>query len=87
MKAAVALIVAAMGFYASVAWAGEAGQSGTAAHAASPVESTRAPERRAPAATPVPKARSSAPEIPTLRLPGKSDREIICACGPIDRHA
>ena len=86
MKAAVALIVAAIGFYAGIAWAGDTAEGPAAGRAATTTEAMQ-PKRQAPAATPVPKARSSAPKVPTLRMPQKTGREVICACGRIDRHA
>jgi hypothetical protein len=85
MKAAVALIVAAIGFYAGVAWAGDAAPA--AAERPATAAEAFAPKRQAPAATPVPKARSTTQKVPTLRMPQKTGREVICACGHIDRHA
>jgi hypothetical protein len=85
MKAAVALIVAAIGFYAGVAWAGDAAPA--AAERPATAAEALVPKRQAPAATPVPKARSTTQKVPTLRMPQKTGREVICACGRIDRHA
>ena len=87
MKAAVALIVAAIGFYAGVAWAGDAAPAAAQRPATAAEAEAVVPKRQAPAATPVPKARSTTQKVPTLRMPQKTGREVICACGRIDRHA
>ena len=89
MKFTIALIVAALGFYASVAWAGEAATAvAPTARASTPTTSADgAGSAHAARATPAQSRQTHRPlVVPDSRTGAKSAPSVLCACVR-DRHS
>jgi hypothetical protein len=85
MKSTLTIVVAVLGFAATVAWAGDD----------MPPAPTQAPsarvigigdDARTPRATPAPAARQARPAKPAAKQP-RGATPVICACHPLDSHA
>ena len=88
MKSTVTILVAVLGFAATVAWAGDDMPRTTSQQAPS-ARVVGIDEERTPRATPVPTARQAKPAKPSAR-PAKQPRAatpVICACHPLESHA
>jgi hypothetical protein len=89
MKSTIAILVAVLGFAATVAWAGDdmPRSSGTVSQ---PAPAARVlgleDDARAPRATPVPEARKARPAQPAAKRP-RAATPVICACHPLESHA
>jgi hypothetical protein len=89
MKSTIAILVAVLGFAATVAWAGDdmPRSPGTVSQ---PAPAARVlgldDDARAPRATPVPEARKARPAKPAAKQP-RAATPVICACHPLESHA
>ena len=86
MKSTITILVAVLGFAATVAWAGDdmprsATQQAPAARIIGIDDDARTPR-----ATPAPAARKARPAKPAAKQP-RAASPVICACHPLESHA
>jgi hypothetical protein len=86
MKSTIAVLVAVLGFAATVAWAGDDVPRTPAQQAPSARVIGIDDDARTPRATPAPGARNAKPAARPAKRP-RAATPVICACRPLDTHA
>jgi len=86
MKSTIAVIVAVLGFAATVAWAGDDMPRTPSQQAPSARVVGIDVDARTPRATPAPGTRRAQPARPAAKQP-RTAAPVICACLTLDSHA
>jgi hypothetical protein len=86
MKSTIAVLVAVLGFAATVAWAGDDMPRTPSQQAPSARVVDMGDDVRTPRATPAPGTRRTQPAKPAAKQP-RAAVPVICACLTLDSHA